>query len=364
MDKPASTGGRLLFPALTGIRAVAAFMVFFHHLPFHLKPGFFTGIQLSFHTGVTLFFVLSGFLITYSYYETASIQPHWLKGYFIRRFARIYPVYFLLLTLVVIKEHYSDIIFLIQNYTLTHNLIPFIHSRGMAIIPSWSLTVEECFYVLAPVVILLLRRQGLALVFIFLAALSIPVIIFSGYSLHIATLYPLLMTTLWGRFFEFFCGIVLAKIIYTRQTNNKLYHQKDFRYTLAGAKGIIICQVIIAWATNKAPDTRMLFTLVVNNILLPVAVAIFYRGIITEQNFVSKILSGKVFSLSGKSSYAFYLLHYPVILYFSHPIISGTADSYYNIWVLCTLLVIYLASVLLYMYYEKPANQYIRRKLL
>lgn len=56
------------FPALTGVRAIAAYMVFIHH--YKLFPGSFVGKRMfyffnEFHTGVTFFFVLSGFFIAY-----------------------------------------------------------------------------------------------------------------------------------------------------------------------------------------------------------------------------------------------------------------------------------------------------------
>src|SRR5689334_14754720 len=115
------------FPALTGIRAVAAFMVFFHHLPLWLKPNVFIGLQLTFYDGVTLFFVLSGFLITYKYFDKLQASRGWIRYYFVNRFARIYPVYFLLLTVVILIRKDTDPLFLLQNYTLVNNL-PFIHS--------------------------------------------------------------------------------------------------------------------------------------------------------------------------------------------------------------------------------------------
>ena len=82
------------FPALTGIRAVAAYMVFFHHFnPLHalkegnlwarlLNPVFEEG-----HIGVSIFFVLSGFLITVRYYESLNISKRWFFNYLRNRVA-------------------------------------------------------------------------------------------------------------------------------------------------------------------------------------------------------------------------------------------------------------------------------------
>ncbi len=78
------------YPALTGIRAFGASAVFFDHFP--LREGSHFTINV-----MAFFFVLSGFLIVRIYYQQAALNKTWLSTYFINRFARIYPVYFLLL---------------------------------------------------------------------------------------------------------------------------------------------------------------------------------------------------------------------------------------------------------------------------
>ena len=64
-------------PALTGIRIIAAYMVFFHHYN-PINKDFFGIVIYNFftelHVGVTLFFVLSGFLITHRYYDFSKIN--------------------------------------------------------------------------------------------------------------------------------------------------------------------------------------------------------------------------------------------------------------------------------------------------
>ena len=94
------------FPALTGLRAVAAGLVLLHYFN-PLAPGRF-GWQLhslvaEMHIGVTVFFVLSGFLIGYRYLGRSGA----LRTYFVNRFARIYPLYFLLTTLTFALLHYG-----------------------------------------------------------------------------------------------------------------------------------------------------------------------------------------------------------------------------------------------------------------
>ena len=69
-------------PALTGVRALAAYLVFLHHFnPFQPQgvTQFLHRIVLEFHIGVPIFFVLSGFLITLRYYGTEQWNRRWSK---------------------------------------------------------------------------------------------------------------------------------------------------------------------------------------------------------------------------------------------------------------------------------------------
>ncbi len=87
------------FPALTGIRFIAVTFVFLSHYANQLiqSPNHFGYIFLrQLNVGVTLFFVLSGFLITHRYYEI-SYAAKTFQFYITKRIARIFPLYLLLL---------------------------------------------------------------------------------------------------------------------------------------------------------------------------------------------------------------------------------------------------------------------------
>ena len=197
--------GKERFPALTGIRAVGAAAVFFSHLSFNI--GFNISIDV-----MALFFVLSGFLIFYIYYENAKVEKWKLWQYFVNRFARIYPVYFLLVTIAILIRHDFRPMFLFKNYTLTHALS--YNFPDIAIQPSWSITVEECFYFLAPFFIYLAKKinyyaallSGAIMLVIVLFISTLPFSLFHTFRFVFAN-------TFFGHFFEFFCGIFLALVI-------------------------------------------------------------------------------------------------------------------------------------------------------
>ncbi len=92
-----------IFPALTGIRAIAAYLVFLHHFNPIDRGGILKRLVNEFYIGVSIFFVLSGFLITYRYLDSLSLVS--LRKYFLNRIARIYPIYFFITAFTFLFQH-------------------------------------------------------------------------------------------------------------------------------------------------------------------------------------------------------------------------------------------------------------------
>jgi peptidoglycan/LPS O-acetylase OafA/YrhL len=164
-------------PALTGVRAMAAYLVFISHyrdifdgsFP-HILQRFFG----EFHIGVSIFFVLSGFLITFRYYDKFSgLSREWFLQYLKNRVARIYPMYSLLTIAAFVYYYFSKdasviggdknantnpILLLVLNITFIRGFFYQYWDTGIA--QGWSLTVEECFYFSAPIIFLIAKRYG------------------------------------------------------------------------------------------------------------------------------------------------------------------------------------------------------------
>lgn len=142
---------------LTGLRAVAATMVFVHHM----FP--YIAFIRELHIGVVLFFVLSGFLMYYNYstkFKELKFLP--VFNYGLARIARILPTYWIVLALffilhtVVFKSlSVPNIIF--KQMFLLKGLYSAHYFDTVA--QSWSLTVEFCFYALFPVMALVYSRN-------------------------------------------------------------------------------------------------------------------------------------------------------------------------------------------------------------
>ena len=339
------------YPALTGVRAVGASIVFFDHFPFWADARVTLNVM-------AFFYALSGFLIVRIYYEQAQLRLAWLGKYFVNRFARIYPVYFLLLSVAVVLHGDFHLTLLIKNFTLTHALF---HGTTFIIQPSWSLTVEECFYILAPVFMLLARRYSFLVPFalatlLFVLALSISTLGFS----FLGTPQFVLSTTFFGHYCEFFAGVYLALAVMRLEKRGGGIRAPGNARTLAGLAGVSALVVAMLLVYRHTPLNNFAIVLI-NNFLIPLPIALLYWGLLREDTTLARFLSSRTLGLLGRSSYSFYLLHTLVIDYLSIPFLLPLAGSR-PLWVLLTFALTWTLSVLLFMYYEEPVNILIRRR--
>jgi peptidoglycan/LPS O-acetylase OafA/YrhL len=162
-------------PELDGLRGFAILLVLIYHyvvFPLHsLEPRSPTWLAACLDltwSGVDLFFVLSGFLVGGLLYD-ARESPYYFRTFFARRVCRIFPLYYVLLTLVFLGGPYVGIytavpggphftpagpspvscIFFLQNFWAAETGTP--GSLWLAV--TWSLAVEEQFYLVIPFLI-------------------------------------------------------------------------------------------------------------------------------------------------------------------------------------------------------------------
>ena len=348
------------FKPLTGVRCIAAYLVYIHNYnPFH--PNVFgtniVAFTEEFHIGVTLFFVLSGFLIAHRYMDIKHFS--W-RNYFVNRFARIYPIYFLLTIFTFIFSTYALNVEAIQSIKLFFLNITFLkgfsdHLKFSGISPAWSLTVEETFYIMAPIIFLLIKRNTLFL--ILLPVFFIPIgmaLVFIFSTFHINYFFEnlkfIFSYTFFGRCTEFFSGIALS--IFLKRNNSC---SKGFKYTAIGFFVIIVSIILISLVKgNEDFGIKKPWGIFINNTILPLfGVTVFYYGLIVEKTCLSKILESRLFVLLGKSSYIFYLIHYGFI--------SAIIRMYFHNYVLIFIL-INIVSIILFKIVEEPMNLFLRRK--
>jgi peptidoglycan/LPS O-acetylase OafA/YrhL len=336
--------------ALTGIRAIAAIMIFVYHNRKYWKndlhPELFRFCS-ELNLGVPLFFVLSGFLIAKSYGTLPANSFSDYKNYMLQRVVRIMPLYWLLLTLFYLdpnfgKHHFSlPHYLLLQGFSARHALD--------AIAQSWSLTVEMTFYTFAPFLLVILQKKRIYfigfLLGLFGLALSIGQIWTTINGNPNQILYPLdfvVMSTFAGQSLFFAAGILLAQ--YPNFFQN-LPFQKHL--TTIAAIGFIATLYTIGLFQETRVDHgtnhwqgKILFFFV-----LPFFILLLFHGLMTQKTYLQRFLSTQLMIVLGNASFAFYLIHISYANLKIKTLIFFPDRNFILLW---------LVSILLFYGFEKP----------
>jgi peptidoglycan/LPS O-acetylase OafA/YrhL len=232
-------------PSLDGLRGIAIAMVLLQHvwhtLPEFLAPvGFFLG---NGSLGVSVFFLLSGFLIySLSVREYEKTQGFNWKQFYIRRILRIFPCFYFYIVVVLILAHFGWIavtdrtIFAAATFTLNYHHLwdPWPVGLNYPVIGHyWTLALEEQFYLLWPLLMLLFVRRhllGILAAFIVIA----PAIRVTCYFLtpgsreHIGMMFH-------TAFDSIAAGVLLGELLRRPQMRVKLQRWVTNRWILGGA---------------------------------------------------------------------------------------------------------------------------------
>lgn len=355
-------------PALTGIRALCVYLIFFYHLNFfspELQPRAYTFLN-QFYTFLTFFFVLSGFVICHKYYEVSKLKKRDLYNYMVNRVSRVFPILIILISITFIllyREGRYNLPDTIKLYLLNITLLKGFSSDYFltGIGPSWSMSVEELFYCLSPLIFLLTRKASslIRFVLLFYAAGVLITFLFSlhpfkgFFSSYIFTGYA----TFFGRVFEFACGIFLAMIVkgkynsplLTKLGKNSLYIGLLIVFTSVTLLYVIARQLNIPHAHESVPG------ILVNNILMPVGITLIFYSLVFYKSLLQSFLSSKIMVQLGNATYSFYLMHTSFVLSWIYKFVST------NVFI--TLIVMIAVSFVFHKTVEQPLAVFLRRKL-
>lgn len=294
---------------LNGLRFLAAsYTIFFHYfsLPNNetLNNFFSHG-----HISVPFFFLLSGFVLSYSYHDfDFSCGPN-TKNYLLKRIIRLAPIYYismgLAIPLLIFKQLNqpltvpANLSYALAHLTMIQSLIPLKPLMDFWNVHSWSLSVEVFLYFLSPIMLIRSRLFNLNKVYlnlflmflintaIYLLA-SQPIDIFSKVSSYFAPFYL-------GTFFN---GILLAKLyLLKREEINKI---SPIIFTVSS----IVLLITFLGSFEKSiystfnPFFQFFFSLLILGSC--------------DTNKWNQFLGGKLFFFLGEASYAMYLLQAPV----------------------------------------------------
>ena len=345
--------------SLTGLRGVAALTVVLYHFSHQWSPGTPRTIMGPGYLAVDLFFILSGFLMTMTYGGWFAGPFSWpqYKEFLWRRFARIYPVYFLaVIAEQILSRTHVDGRFL-HISSLVSNLF-LLQSTGIAIIAprlgetligaSWSLSTEIVAYLLFPAMILILGRKespkrALVVAAVGLGALAAVALLGAhGSSASLdhnraASFSPLIRTL--G---DYALGMSLWRFTHFLRDRRQ---PKFLGPALAVA-------LLVLW---QEPSTDLAVVPV-----LALIVGIIYRS--TDR--LACLLASPFAHLLGESSYSLYLIHDPS-LSLRQPIQVVLSVAHVpHAFVFSYLLLIVIDVALAYAIFrlvETPAQRYLQR---
>ncbi|MCB9664151.1 MAG: acyltransferase [Alphaproteobacteria bacterium] len=154
-------------PGFDGLRAVAVLLVLLFHTDKALHPaalGPVTWLARAGWVGVDVFFTLSGFLITGILLGTRD-RPDYFRRFYRRRILRIFPLYYGVVALIVLPRALAGVASPIPAWTvltfLSNYWIAYAPNADLALGVTWSLAVEEQFYLVWPLLVLWLPRPAL-----------------------------------------------------------------------------------------------------------------------------------------------------------------------------------------------------------
>jgi peptidoglycan/LPS O-acetylase OafA/YrhL len=347
-----STNINLLYRKdLDWLRALAVLPVIFFHAGFELFSGGFVGVDI--------FFVISGYLITSIILKDIENNKFSINSFYLRRARRILPALFFV-TILCIPASYLALTpgdmknfgqSLVAVSTFSSNILFYLESDYFGgasdlkpLINTWSLAVEEQFYIFFPLLLLAFhkfKRKITLSLFIFLFLISFL-------SANLATLLPnrpmlasaafyLLPFRAWELLIGVFCAYAI---------NFNFFNKNLFTRELAPLLGVllIIISIISYDKTTPFPSFYALAP------TLGTALIILSTN---KATFIYKILSLPLFVGIGLISYSFYLWHQPIFAFSRHLSMHDLSNLEKHFLILISLIMAYIS----WRFVEKPFRE-------
>jgi peptidoglycan/LPS O-acetylase OafA/YrhL len=362
-------------PSLTGLRGIAACSVLFGHAvatSFSYEPILHPFSARIDYFGMSLFFVLSGFVIHYNYADLFHAEPLRVavSRFFVARFARLYPLYavVILCSLPSIPVPYSRWVVL-SYLTMTQSWF----NVEMAVFPpAWSLSTEWFFYLafipLTAIVVILRKPMLIFIVFGIASVIGLSIVFglwrapITGFAYDWFWHGENVSSGPWGwlyyfspylRVLEFISGMLMAQA----------YRMRDAEWLprVILPVGLIWCGIIII--SGWFPAWTPLDNLLPNFIFVP-AIAPIMLHLCKHKSWLSRALSAPAVLFLGEISYSIYVWGFFVITMLdstfasAHPITIQYFNSGLKVIIICALTVVMAYGS--FSLIEAPARRWIR----
>lgn len=344
-------------PGLNGLRAIAALAVVVSHITlslneFGLNPyiigktaeGNPQSLNLAAY-GVSIFFALSGFLITFLLLKETEIKPVNIKNFYIRRALRIWPLYYTYFILCIITLSIFGISYnngAVGFYIFLAANIPFILDTAIPFLAHyWSLGVEEQFYAFWPWVVKKIEHKLLKTIVVITVILMALRLITRLIEIKYSISLPSTIITV-TRFQCMLIGAIGAILFYQK---NKMF----LSFATHKATQFVSWGVIVLLAINKFYVPSF-----INNEVVSFVTVLLITAQVTKQNRLIN-LENAFCDFIGKISYGIYVIHPLIIFYLSKIIGKLSANSFWNYLLIYTtvLIVTIIVSYISYEYFEK-----------
>lgn len=353
--------GRHRIGALTGIRWWAAFGVLLsHNIPGGQTPRIVQSFFEQGNLGVTVFFVLSGFILTYTYAGSLA-RPSGARiwSFYVARFARVYPLYLLVLLWVTprkivtygapMDESWLGHLFGVQAWFG----LPIAWSWNG---PAWSVSVEFFFYALFPLIIFLARplmtseRRAWVFTSVALAAVVLESALaepIGWTSDGTATVFPVL------RLCDFVLGMAVGAVFLCSRSSRRLTQW-----------GLALLALWLAWTVFVIWLRTFYYGMPGFNIAYAIPSAALILGLAwTPELPTTRWLATRPMIVLGEASYAFYLVHMSVGADLTLGLLSdGFGKKNTFLWIIGVVFLTAMAIGLNTMV-ETPARRLVRKWL-
>ena len=326
---------------INGLRAIAVLVVVFYHAELQLFKGGWLGVDI--------FFVISGYLISNIIISELNEGTFYFKNFYLRRIRRILPGLFSTILLTVpfayffltpkaMEEYIDSLIASIFFYANYHfmNLDFYVSesTKFMPLLHTWSLSIEEQYYLLFPLFAFIVFRYYKKYFTFFIGFVTIGSLYLNTISESSDKFYRLEF-----RIWELLLGVLVMIL----NSNFKIKHLEKIGLPLLLFSIFYFGE---KWINNTEPKLIA---------LTGIALIIFSN---TDSSILTKVLSFKIISIIGLSSYSIYLFHQPLFaffrIYFTQINWGNISDSKLNtLQIFTAILMLLILSLVNYIFIEK-----------
>ena len=334
---------------IEGLRAIAVLAVLAYHVVPWIVPGGFVGVDI--------FFVISGYLITRNIWKDLQQGEFSFGTFYAKRIRRLFPaltVVLLFCALVVIlvglpgETHefgwsaISATLYVSNHYFLS---IDSYFDSSLAMNPllhTWSLSVEEQFYIVFPALLVLLHRRTRTWTFAILCGLLVGSFVFSELLIHSAEAAAFFIAP--SRFWQFLIGALIA-------LKPTMLLQRRWMELIAWV-GLILISLSIAYFSEETPFPGIYAVIPTLG-----SACLIYAG--QQQGlFIGGLLKNAVASFFGKISYSLYLWHWPLIVFYKLEFSPEPSSSERYLLIIASIVVSYIS----WRFIEQPFRVFSTRR--